>query len=76
MARRSDHTREELRRMALDAARAIIESDGLRALSTRRLAKAIGYTPGTLYQLFEDLDDLIIEVNVETLDALHAALSH
>ena len=45
MARRSDHTRDELRRMALDAARAIVEEDGLRGLSTRRLAKAIGYTP-------------------------------
>jgi AcrR family transcriptional regulator len=59
--------------MALDASRSIIEEDGVRGLSTRRLAKAIGYTPGTLYQLFADLDELIVEVNVETLDGLYAA---
>ena len=72
MARRSDHTRSELRRMALDAARDIIGQDGLRGLTTRRLAKAIGYTPGTLYQLFDDVDALIVEINMETLDALYA----
>lgn len=70
MARRSDHTREQLNRMALDAARAIVERDGLRGLSTRGIAGAIGYSPGTLYQLFADLDDLICNMNADTLEAL------
>lgn len=59
--------------MALDAAREIVEADGLRGLSTRRIAKAIGYSAGTLYQLFEDLDDLIVHLNAETLDGLYEA---
>ena len=70
MARRSDHTRPELTRMALDAARRIVDKDGLRGLSTRQVAKAIGYSAGTLYQLFDDLDDLIVHLNAETLDGL------
>ena len=70
MARRSDHTREQLHRMALAAARAIVAREGLRGLSTRRIAKKLGYSPGTLYQLFVDLDDLILHLNTTTLEAL------
>jgi AcrR family transcriptional regulator len=73
MARRSDHTREELHRMALKSARAIVAKQGLRGLSTRGIAKRIGYTPGTLYQLFRSLDDLILHMNVQTLDELYQA---
>ncbi len=73
MARRSDHTRAELHDMALGAARSIVTADGLAGLSTRRVAKAIGYSAGTLYQLFADLDDLIFHLNATTLDALFAA---
>ena len=73
MARRSDHSRPELTRMALDAAQKIMEKQGLRGLSTREIAKSIGYSPGTLYQLFADLDDLILQVNARTLDGLIAS---
>ena len=70
MARRSDHTREELHEMALAAARRIVAAEGLRGLSTRKIAGEIGYAAGTLYQLFDDLDDLIMRLNGITLDAL------
>ncbi len=66
MARRSDHTRPQLKEMAIAAASQIIASDGLRELSIRRIASAIGYTSGTLYQLFENLDALIVEVHIST----------
>lgn len=71
MARRSDHSREEIRQLALDAAEEIIASDGYRALSARKVAKAIGYTVGTLYLVFKNLDDLTIQVNGRTLDNLY-----
>jgi len=58
--------------MALDAARAIVARDGLRALSVRSIATRMGYAAGTLYQLFADLDDLIITMNCETLEMLAA----
>jgi AcrR family transcriptional regulator len=73
MGRRADHSREELLELALTAAQKIIAKQGLRGLSTRRIADKIGYSPGTLYQLFEDLDDLIVHVNARTLDGLIAA---
>jgi len=73
MARRSDHTREELHKMALKAAHQLAERDGLRGLKARQIARNIGYTIGTFYNLFDDLDDLIVQINCETLDALYEA---
>ena len=75
MGRRSDHTREQLREIALDAAAEIVAAEGLRGLTTRRISDKIGYTVGTLYNVFEDLDDLIIQLDGRTLDALHEYLS-
>lgn len=60
--------------MALDAARDLVAAEGVQALSVRAVARAIGYAPGTLYNLFRNLDDLVIAVNGETLAALAAAL--
>lgn len=70
MARRSDHTRDEIRNMALDAAERIVAAEGYKGLSARKVAAAIDYTVGTLYLVFENLDDLVLQVNGRTLDAL------
>ncbi len=75
MARRSDHSRDELLEMALIAARELAEEDGLRGVTARGVARKIGYTIGTIYNLFDDLDDLIVHLNVITLDRLYGALS-
>jgi len=75
MARRSDHSRDELREMALNAAEDIVAKEGYFALSTRRVATAIGYTVGTLYLVFRNFDDLILQINARTLDALSARLA-
>ncbi len=75
MGRRSDHSREELGALALDAARKIVEQEGLRGLTARRVARDIGYTIGTIYNHFENLDDLIMQLNGQTLDSLYAALT-
>jgi AcrR family transcriptional regulator len=71
MARRSDHSREELREMALTAAEAIVVENGYEGLSARKVAAAIGYTVGTLYLVFENVDDLVLQINARTLDRLH-----
>ena len=71
MARRSDHSRDELYALALEAARNIAESEGLSGLTARRIARKIGYSAGTLYNHFENLDDLIVQLNARTLDALY-----
>ena len=74
MARRSDHTRDELKDMALSAAGEIAETEGWRGLTARKVAGRIGYSVGTLYNVFEDLDDLIVTVNGATLDSLYKHL--
>ena len=75
MARRSDHAPKELKRLALEASRAIVSEEGLRGLTVRRVAERIGYAPGTIYNLFANLDDLILQLNGATLDALTAELA-
>ncbi len=74
MARRSDHTRDELRQMALDAARAIVKSEGVQGLTTRAVARRMGYTVGTLYLIFHNLDDLIFAVNAQTVADMRAGM--
>lgn len=70
MARRSDHTRDELKALALSAAEEIAETEGWRGLTARKVAGKIGYSVGTLYNIFETLDDLIVAVNGATLESL------
>lgn len=62
-AAKGRRSREELRQATLDAAREIILEDGPEALTARRLAKAVGYTPGTIYNLFDSLPDVLWQVN-------------
>ena len=74
MARRNDHTREQLKEMALAAAAGILDRDGYGALSTRKVAAKIGYTVGSLYFIFRNLDDLILQLNARTLEEMHEAM--
>ncbi len=57
--------------MALNAADTIVATEGYKGLSARKVATAIDYTVGTLYLVFENLDDLVLQVNGRTLDALY-----
>ena len=75
MARRSDHTREELREMVIDIAELIVANDGLGGLSARKVATEMGYTVGTLYLIFKNIDGLITEVNLKTLKRLEHEIS-
>ena len=75
MARRYDHTREELYEMILAEAQRQVVEDGLRSLSTRKIAKNIGYSVGTIYNLFSNFDDLILHLNGNTLNLLYDNLS-
>ncbi len=74
MGRRSVHTAEELRELILDASTELIEANGLAGLSAREIARRIGYSPGTLYNIFENLDDLVLTIEGRLLDRLDVAL--
>jgi AcrR family transcriptional regulator len=74
MGRRSAHTPQQLRELILDAAQEIIEAHGLAGLSAREIARRIGYSPGTIYNMFENLDDVVLNVEARVLDALDERL--
>lgn len=40
----------------------------------RRSSTGIGYAPGTIYNLFDSMDDLYVQVNARTLDNLNQVL--
>ncbi|HEX5957388.1 MAG TPA: TetR/AcrR family transcriptional regulator [Hyphomicrobiaceae bacterium] len=74
MGRRSSHTPQQLRALVLDAAQEIIETQGLSGLSARESARRIGYSPGTIYNIFANLDDVVLNVEARVLDALDERL--
>ena len=75
MARRKDHSREELHTLITDSAWQIVGADGAAGLTARRIAQEIGYTPGTIYNLFASMDTVALAVNARTLTLLHDALA-
>ncbi len=75
MGRRSSHTPQQLRELILDAARNIIETEGLAGLSAREIARRIGYSPGTIYNMYQNLDDVVLHVEAGVLDGLEARLA-
>jgi AcrR family transcriptional regulator len=74
MGRRNEHSREELRDLALRAAGDIVAESGAAALSMREVARRIGYTVGALYIVFQNLDDLVVSLNERTVIELREAL--
>jgi len=75
MGRRSSHTPQQIRGLILDAAQELIEAQGLAGLSAREIARRIGYSPGTIYNMFTNLDDVVLNVEARVLDALDQRLS-
>jgi AcrR family transcriptional regulator len=74
MARRSDHTREELKAMIVREGHRQISEVGFAHFSAREVAKRIGYSIGTLYNVFESYDLLILAINARTLALWQAHL--
>ena len=75
MGRRKDHSREMLEQMIIESAWKIVGDAGGAAVTARRIAADIGYTPGTIYNVFRSMDDVILRINGRTLDELYTILS-
>ena len=67
--------REKLREALILAAERGIAAKGLAGLKTRELAREIGCANGAVYNLVEDMDELILRVGSRTLERLDAALT-
>ena len=74
MARRSEHSLEEIKAMVLDAAETLVIEEGFSALKVRTIAREIGYTVGSIYMVFTNMADLILHINARTLDAIAVQL--
>ena len=57
-------------RLSVDAAAEIVDAEGARAVTARRIAQQIGYAPGTLYTHFRNLDEILGYVRAVTLKDL------
>jgi len=66
MGRRSDHSRDELEALILEAGQALMAEVGFSRFSAREVAKRIGYTVGTIMHLFGSVDRLIMAINSHT----------
>lgn len=75
MPRRGEHTKEELRELIFSSAKKIINKDGFQNLSARKLAAKIGYTPGTIYSFFKNIDELVMYINGDSLDMVYETLN-
>lgn len=74
MARRSDHSKDALKELALSIGEQCVREQGLAGITARGVTKQMGYTVGTLYHVFGSLDEFILQVNARTLDRWYAQL--
>jgi AcrR family transcriptional regulator len=72
---RKAREKEELRQEILDAARELFVEHGYEAVSMRRIADRIEYSPTTIYLYFRDKADLFDCLCAETLELLVQRLS-
>jgi AcrR family transcriptional regulator len=71
----TEERRAGLRQALLEAAERSIAGEGLQSLKARRLAAEANCAIGQIYNVWPDLDGLIIAVNARTLDDLDAVLT-
>ncbi|ALM71443.1 TetR/AcrR family transcriptional regulator [Vibrio vulnificus] len=70
MARRNDHTREELIALTLETVKEFLADHSYHELSLRKLANMIGYVPSTLVNVFGSYNLLLLHAVAQTLDEL------
>lgn len=75
MQSKREINRADLRKRLIDTAEAQIAENGLKSLTARDVTAQAGCALGALYNAFEDLDRLILNVNSRTLARLGTALA-
>jgi AcrR family transcriptional regulator len=67
--------RHKLRLELIEAAEAAVAANGMKSLTARDLAKQVGCSVGAIYNVFEDIDELVIAVNSRTLARLDRSIA-
>ncbi len=76
MGRRSDHSRDELQQLIVNATLSLVSEHGAERVTARKIAEAVGYTPGMLYSVFINLQDIFLHVNQIGLKTLYYKCDH
>ncbi|MGH1330984.1 MAG: TetR/AcrR family transcriptional regulator [Paracoccaceae bacterium] len=75
MASKSQIRKDALRDKLIDAAQAQIVAGGLQSVKARDLARAAGCSLGAIYNAFEDMNALVMQVNGRTFRELGEAVA-
>lgn len=70
MSEKTKKRKQDLRERLIDAAHTRIERDGFRALRARDLARDAGCAVGAIYNVFDDLNAIVLAVNGATFRQL------
>jgi AcrR family transcriptional regulator len=73
-AQRRTRAKENLRRAILDAARKLFATEDYKAVSMRRIAEEIEYSPTALYLHFKDKEEILLRLIEEGFDMLSGRL--
>jgi AcrR family transcriptional regulator len=71
---RAERSREATRGQIARAALQLFLDEGYERVSMRRIADAVGYTPGALYAYFRDKDEILYALHVEGFARLRSAV--
>ena len=74
MGRRSDHSRAELEALILAEGQKLMAEAGYARFSAREVAKRIGYSIGTIHNVFGSHDRLVMAINSHTFTLWAAAM--
>jgi AcrR family transcriptional regulator len=74
MARRGDHSLEQIQEMILVTAKNIVSEQGIQALTVRKIALDIGYTVGSVYMVFANMQELVMHIKANTVEEITAKL--
>jgi AcrR family transcriptional regulator len=72
---RKERERQEMRERILEVAKEMFLQDGYDKTSIRNIAEKIEYSPGTIYQYFEDKDEIFFIIHQEGFDKLFAMMA-
>lgn len=71
---RREREKQELRQGILTAAREIAAEEGWQAVTIRKVAEGIEYSPPTIYEYFPSKDAILVELMSEGFRALHSMM--
>lgn len=71
MGRRKSTEREDIRSLVLEKAKSLFLKEGYANITIRKIARAIGYTPATIYLYFQSKDEILYELHNEGFKLLY-----